>query len=73
MSRESDKHERDMAFGDAVYEAYKRGYNSDLVTRESVDEFWYSTYDRERCVQLEVGRIKPKPEPQQDVDPEFPY
>ncbi len=48
-------------FGDAVYEAWKRGYDSDLVDRERVADDISDGLDPEQAAKREVARVRPKP------------
>ena len=55
--RREQERERDEAFGDAVYEAWRRGYNPDQVERERIEDDWYAGYPAEDCASREVNRI----------------
>lgn len=50
---------RDRAFGDAVYETWRRGGNSDLVSMEGIDHYYYGgsaeTWEDAAC--QEASRI----------------
>jgi len=37
-----DRAEREKAWGDAVYETWRAGGNSDLVERDEVDRLWFA-------------------------------
>lgn len=55
MSR--SKEDRDFAFGEAVYEAYRRGYDCDLVSRDQVGYYYDQTGDAFDAARMEVNRI----------------
>ena len=55
-------------FGDAVYEAWRRGRNPDRV---DPDRIWYDEaqgYEPEECVELEITRITPKPSQREEEE-----
>lgn len=54
-TREEERREREEAFGDAVYEVWRAGGDSDAVEREQIDDAWYECYDREETVQRVVN------------------
>lgn len=49
--------EREQAYGDAAYEAWREGKNPDRVSRDSVDDFYYDTYDPSMAASMEVDRL----------------
>lgn len=55
--REAERRERQDAYGDAVYDAWRRGLNPDRVDPERIDDDWYAGHSREDCAEREVDRI----------------
>lgn len=45
------------AYGDAVYDAWRRGLNSDAVDYERVRDNYYGTYSRSLAAKMEVDRL----------------
>lgn len=54
MSRDK----RDEFFGDAVYEAWRSGRDSDRITRDCTDDCYYEGRSPEQCVQGFYGPIE---------------
>lgn len=48
---------RDDAFGDAVYEAWRRGLNPDAVDRDECDELVRAGYDRFDVAEIVTDRM----------------
>jgi hypothetical protein len=71
--REERRREEDRAFGDAVYEAYRRGYNSDLVDRERISHDIAEGCSDDEAAAREVRRVKPKPRPEEYEPNEEPW
>ena len=54
----NERSDRDKAFGDAVYETWRRGGNSDLVSRENIDHYYYNGAETwEGAAHQEAARI----------------
>lgn len=67
--REAEHREREDAYGDAVYDAWRRGLNPDHVDRERIDDDWYAGYSREDCAEREVKRIAHRERSDEEVGP----
>ena len=53
-AREEQRH----AYGDAVYEAWRRGLNPDDVRSEDVEDGWYETHNRHCTTDYAVRQVQ---------------
>ena len=58
--RQREREQRQEAWGDAVYAAWRRGLDSDRVDRDRMDDDSYAGHGPEECVERELKRITPK-------------
>ncbi len=65
--REAERRERLDAYGDAVYDAWRRGLNPDRVDPERIDDDWYAGHSREDCAAREVARIENRDSSDEEV------
>lgn len=54
LSRRKEEQERELAYGDAVYEVWARGGDCDQVTRDAVTETWYGDGEYDRYATAEI-------------------
>lgn len=68
--RERQREEIDRAYGDAVYNAWRAGLNSDRVAYEDVQEQYYECYDADEAARRTVDALRPQPAPQPEYEDE---
>lgn len=63
--------DKDDVFGDAIFEAWRRGLNSDLVNPDQLDHSLGQGLSAEDCIAREINRISPPISEEEEDSEEF--
>ncbi len=68
--RSRDEIER--AYGDAIYDAWRSGLNSDLVLYDRVTHYYYESYDPRSAAAAEVSYLRNHSRHEPEFDQQWP-
>lgn len=58
------------AVGDALYDAWRRGLNPDVVNVDNIEETYFESYDVEDAARTEVDRLEARQRERETQEPQ---